>query len=124
MRHPWLLDASLSDRISTYSAAFARLVKSSQALFTGPLKSSIPNHGTGTFFVTDDPNEEGGTFEYFRSRQHWLYTIDHRNDPAAGISKESPNELEITATTWALYRNDRKTRLKIAGGDLQGQEEQ
>ena len=34
MRHPWLLDASLSDRISTYSAAFARLVKSSQAVFT------------------------------------------------------------------------------------------
>jgi hypothetical protein len=118
IRHPWLFDSSLSDQISAYSASFARIVKGHQVLFTGERKSSIPDHGTGTFFATDDPNEQAGTFEFFRSGQHWLYTIDKPLDPATGTTEESPNQLELTASAWALYRDDTKKRVKVAEGEI------
>jgi hypothetical protein len=120
-RQPWLFDKSLGDQISVYSQSFARIVKGHQMLYTGERKSALPIHGSGTFFATDDPDEQAGTFEFFRNGQHWVYTIDKPLDPARGITVESPNRLELTGTTWGLFRDDGQKHSKLAEGSASDQ---
>ena len=112
---PWLFDKELPTQLAAYSASFARIVMAHQVLYTHrPGSNTLPLHRTGTFFTTDDPNEKAGTFEVFRNGQHWLYKIEKPLDDEMKL----PNELDLTATTWTLFRRDDAQSHKVASGTI------